>query len=79
MAVARDEGEPHLAPEIEEALGAPLEWLGQADRKRSKIRALTDGGWSVDESEWPLIQDRLVDLAYRMTDVLVPRIEKLPK
>ncbi len=65
--------------EIEEALGAPLEWLGQADRKRSKIRALTDGGWSVDESEWPLIQDRLVDLAYRMTDVLVPRIEKLPK
>ncbi len=64
-------------PEIEEAFGMPLDWAGVAEQKRSRIRATTEGGWLVPESEWPALQDRLVDLAYRMDAALRSRINGL--
>ena len=63
---------------IEAAFGAPLEWAALPERKRSLIRVTTDGGWLFDEAHWPEIQERLVELAYRMDAALRPRIEALP-
>lgn len=62
---------------IEAEFGAPLDWAALSERKRSRIRATTAGGWLAPETEWADIQDRLVDLAYRMDAVLRPRIEHL--
>ncbi|PJJ99186.1 hypothetical protein CO641_06215 [Lysobacteraceae bacterium NML91-0213] len=62
---------------IEAAFGGPLDWAALPERKRSRIRARTAGGWIVDEAEWPAVQDALVELAYRMDAVLRPHIEAL--
>ncbi|WP_298574456.1 DUF4268 domain-containing protein [uncultured Luteimonas sp.] len=62
---------------IEAEFGAPLDWAALSERKRSRIRATTDGGWLVPEAEWSEVQGRLVELAYRLNDVLRPRIESL--
>ena len=62
---------------IEAEFGAPLDWAALSERKRSRIRATTAGGWLLPETNWPEIQDRLLDLAYRMDAVLRPRIELL--
>ena len=63
--------------EIEKEFGAPLEWAALPDKKRSWIRANTQGSWQSPESEWPAIQDALVDLAYRLDKVLRPRIQAI--
>lgn len=62
---------------IEAELGAALDWAALSERKRSRIRATTAGGWLVPEEAWSDIQDRLVTLAYGMDRVLRPRIETL--
>lgn len=62
---------------IEAAFGAPLEWAALPERKRSRIRSKTAGGWAVDEVQWPVVQDALVELAYRMDAVLRPHIEAM--
>lgn len=62
---------------IETEFGAPLEWAALPERKRSRIRSTTAGGWRVDEEVWPTVQDALVALAYRMDAALRPRIDGL--
>lgn len=61
--------------DIEKEFGAPLEWAALPGKKRSWIRASTYGNWQSPESEWPAIQENLVDLAYRLDKVLRPRIQ----
>lgn len=63
---------------IEKEFGAPLQWAALPDKKRSWIRAETGGNWQSPESEWPAIQENLVDLAYRLDKVLRPRIQAIP-
>jgi hypothetical protein len=63
---------------IEAAFGAPLQWNALPERKRSRITSLLSGeGWATPESDWSMLQDRLVDVAYRFDAVLRPRIQAL--
>lgn len=63
---------------IEAAFGAPLQWDALPERKRSRIAAILPGkGWTTPESEWPALQDTLVDAAYRLHAALGPRVMAL--
>ena len=62
---------------IEAEFGAPLDWSALSERKWSRIRATTSGGWLLPEDQWPAVQERLVDLALRMEKVLRPKIDAL--
>lgn len=60
---------------IEAAFGAPLKWDALPERKRSRIAAVLPGeGWMTPEMEWPALQDRLADIAYRLDAALRPRV-----
>lgn len=60
---------------IEAEFGAPLQWHSVPGQKRSWVRmSLSDGGWNVPEDRWPTLQDRLVELAYRLDAALRPRV-----
>ena len=65
--------------EIEQEFGLPLQWAAQPEKKRSWIRVVTPGGWQLPESEWPAIQEKLVDLAYRLDTVLRLRVQAIPQ
>lgn len=63
---------------VETAFGGPLTWDALPERKRSRISAsFPSKGWTTPEAEWPQLQDRLVDLAYRLDAALRPRISAL--
>lgn len=64
--------------EIEKELGVALEWAALPEQKRSSIRINAKGSWPCPESDWPLLQDNLVDLAFRLDKVLRARIKAIP-
>lgn len=59
--------------EIEDAFGAPLEWLRLDDARRSGIRYIVgEGGLTAPQNEWPKIQNGMIDAMARLSKVLEP-------
>jgi len=63
---------------IEKEYGGELEWIPAEGRKSCKIVASLDtGGYLEDESEWPEMQDAMIDATIRLNNALKPHIEHL--
>jgi hypothetical protein len=59
---------------LETAFGGELDWNEYPDRPACSISAQLAGGWKSPESEWPEIQDRMVDALIRLESALKPLI-----
>jgi hypothetical protein len=65
--------------EIEKSFHDPLDWELLKGSKRSRIaKRLDSGGYRNPESEWPRIQDEMIDTMVRLESALRPYIEKIP-
>jgi len=62
---------------IEAAFGEELEWDQSNDRIGCGIYSGEDGGWKSPESEWPGLQDRLIDKLIRLDNALRDPIHAL--
>lgn len=63
--------------EIEEAFGAPLQWVQKEGRKRCSIeKELTLGGLQ-NEEEWPEIQEQMIETMIRLEKALRPHVKAL--
>jgi len=63
---------------IEGDFGNPLLWERLDIRRASRIRAfITKGGLKDDESNWPSIQDSMIDAMDRLSKALKPHIQAL--
>ncbi|MBU1411198.1 DUF4268 domain-containing protein, partial [Myxococcota bacterium] len=64
--------------EIEKRFGAPLEWRS-VDKNRSCriVYMVPDAGWTLPESEWPEMQDRMIDALVRLDAALRKPIAEL--
>jgi hypothetical protein len=59
--------------EIEDAFGAPLEWLRLDNARRSGIRYIVEeGGLTAPQNEWPKIQNGMIEAMARLSKVLDP-------
>lgn len=63
--------------EIEAAFGGKLDWQELPGRLGSRICGRLPGGWKSPESEWPEIQDRLIDGMIRLEAALRKPIQEL--
>ena len=64
--------------EIERAFGAALVWERLDDKQGCRVAYLTGaGGYKSDESEWPAIQDAMIDAMVRLEKALAPHLERL--
>jgi hypothetical protein len=64
--------------EVERVFGADLAWLRLNHRRSCRIAChLAVGGWRNDESDWPRIQDAMIDAMIRLNNALRPHIETL--
>jgi hypothetical protein len=64
--------------EIETAFGGPLSWQRLDDKQCCRIAYSTAaGGYRSDESEWPTIQDTMIDAMMRLEKALMPHLDKL--
>jgi len=63
--------------EIEKRFGAPLEWELLENRLASRIAFEIEGGSRLPESEWPALQDRLIDALIRLDAALRKPIAEL--
>ena len=57
-------------PEIESAFGDTLTWEDLPNKKGCRIFQALSGGWDSPESEWPEIQDRMIDCLVRLEGAL---------
>ncbi len=63
---------------IESTFGGPLEWLRLDDRRACRIvYTSTLGGLSSDESQWPAIQDSMIDSMHRLEQALKPYLARV--
>jgi hypothetical protein len=62
---------------IESAFGGPLDWLDLPGRYGCRISTEMDGGWRSPESEWPVLQDHLIDGLIRLDAALRKPIQDL--
>lgn len=65
--------------EIEAEFGSPLEWNQSPGVLGRAIAFAQDGGYRSDPSEWPAIQDRMIDAMIRLDRTLRPRVQALRK
>jgi len=63
--------------EIEKAFGGELDWQELPGRMGSRICGHLPGGWKAPESEWPEIQNRLIDGMIRLEAALRKPIQEL--
>jgi hypothetical protein len=63
--------------EIEGKFGGPLDWEELPGKLGSSIRTELLGGWKSPESEWPEIQDRMIDALIRLERALKQPIQDL--
>ncbi|WP_164155265.1 DUF4268 domain-containing protein [Sandarakinorhabdus rubra] len=64
---------------IEAEFGSPLEWTETQGVLGRGISFPQDGGYRSDPTEWPGIQDRMIDAMIRLDRVMRPRIQALRK
>ena len=63
--------------EIEDALGAPLDWQNLEGKKACRIRLRVGvGGWR-DEEKWPEVIEAMVDSMIRLEKALRPHVKAL--
>lgn len=62
---------------IEAAFGEALDWQELPDRIGSRICKDLEGGWRTPESEWPTLQDRMIETMIRLERALREPIHKL--
>jgi hypothetical protein len=64
--------------EVETVFGGQLAWLRLDHRRGCRITCrLPLGGWKNAESDWPRIQDAMIDAMTRLNKALVAHIESL--
>ena len=63
--------------EIDAAFGGELSWRRLDDRKASRIVYMSPGGLRSDESQWPSIQDAMIDAMVRLEKAISPQLAKL--
>lgn len=63
--------------EIEERFGAPLDWQELPGKQSCRIYAGLPGGWRSPESEWPEMQDRMIDALVRFEGAFRRPIQEL--
>lgn len=63
---------------IEASFGAPLDWERVDGQRHSRVRfVLHNGGLLSDESEWPRIQDAMIDAMARLVKTMKPLLPTL--
>lgn len=62
---------------IEAAFGGPLDWQDLPGRTGCRICKDLPGGWKSPESEWPEMQDRMIDALIRLDAALRKPIQEL--
>lgn len=60
--------------EIEAAFGGPLEWQPLPGKQSCRICVTYPGGWGASETEWPELQDRIIDALIRLEVALKERV-----
>jgi hypothetical protein len=63
--------------EVEEMFGEKLEWQRLDNRQASRIRYLIEEHGLMDQEYWPKLQEQLIDAMIRLTQALLPEIQKL--
>jgi hypothetical protein len=63
--------------EVEEMFGEKLEWQRLDNRQASRIRYLIEEHGLKDQEYWPKLQEQLIDAMIRLTQALLPEIQKL--
>jgi len=63
--------------EIEQKFGEPLDWQDLPGRQGCRICKSLPGGWKSPESDWPAIQDRLIDGLIRLEAALKKPVQEL--
>jgi Domain of unknown function (DUF4268) len=63
--------------EIEQKFGSPLDWQELEGRQGSRICTHLLGGWKSPESEWPEIQDRIINALIRLETALRKPIQEI--
>ncbi|MCC5841503.1 MAG: DUF4268 domain-containing protein [Opitutales bacterium] len=64
-------------PEIEERFGDVLDWQELPGKQGCRICKTFPGGWTTPESDWPELQDRLLDNLIRLERALRERVQEL--
>ncbi len=62
---------------IEDKFGGPLAWDELPGRRGCRIYTGFSGGWKSPESEWPTMQDCIIDLLIRLETALKKPIQEL--
>jgi hypothetical protein len=68
--------EQHKA-EIETTFGESLDWQELEQSRGCRICKVLEGGWKTPESDWPVLQDRLIDAMVRLEKALNSPIHNL--
>lgn len=63
--------------EIEAGFGEVLDWQDLPERQGCRICKVLPGGWQTPESEWPELQDRMIDTLTRLEAALRKPIQEL--
>ena len=63
--------------EIAQAFGESLEWPELPGRNSYRIYKETKGGWKSPESEWPEMQDWMIDTLIRLEKALRKPVQEL--
>lgn len=62
---------------VEAAFGGPLAWESVDGRQTCRIWTKLEGGWKSSESDWPILQDRMIDVLIRLDAALRKYIQRL--
>lgn len=62
---------------IEATFGEPLDWQDMPGRNGCRIRKVLPWGWKAAESEWPEMQDHMIDALIRLDAALRKPIQEL--
>ncbi len=63
--------------QIDASFGKPLDWKALEESRSCRVCHTLIGGWKSPESEWPELQDRLIDEMVRLEAVMKPAVQRL--
>lgn len=63
--------------QIERAFGGPLDWQELPDRYGSRICKDLEGGWRTPETEWPALQDAMIQAMLRLERALKDPVHRM--